>query len=396
MWEYLTCCFPCILDKTPTLRINGASFKILDLLGEGGFSYVYLVQSQTNHSLYALKKINCPYGDTNFQQAMKEVENYREFKSPYIMKSIDSSVVQEKDGSKTIYIILPYFENGSLQDIIDKSSVNKVKMNEDEVLRLFIGICRGLIALHRHQLSKNYQMILSMDGRRARGGSESEMDVPGATDTNDNEEDNPFLSLQERQGLSDEDPTGRNQLPGHYADADSDTVVDLLNAQDGTELTETVSMAHRDIKPGNLMLSKDGTPVLSDLGSCDKAQVLIQSRSQAITLQEFANEHCTLAYRAPELLDIKTGDELDEKVDIWSLGCTLYALLYGCSPFEREEIVNGANITLAIQSGNYSFPDEPIYRDGLKLLVQFCLVIEPKKRPSIEEVLSKALDVQRV
>ncbi|VEU21304.1 DEKNAAC102528 [Brettanomyces naardenensis] len=395
MWDMFNFCCPCILDKTPTLRINGVSFEILDLLGEGGFSYVYLVQSKSNNSLYALKKINCPYGNSNLKQAVREVDNYREFQSPYIMRSIESAVVQEADGSKTIYILLPYFDNGSLQDIIDRNSVNNSKMDEGEALRLFIGVCRGLISMHRHQPSKNYHIISSMD-QQTIGSYED--------DIADAEEENPFLSSEERrerqQRAKKQPQRNIERAPEQQPLIDNTSSIDeqptdTLNGEDATELTETVSMAHRDIKPGNVMLSKDGTPVLCDLGSCDKARVTVHNRSQAITIQELTNEQCTLAYRSPELVDIKVGDSLSEKVDIWSLGCTLYALLYGSSPFEREETINGANILLAIGSGTYSFPSEPTYSDGIKQLIQFCLVVDPNARPDIEEVLSRALAVQR-
>lgn len=53
----LTTCISCF-PSSPNLTINQRSFKILRLLGEGGFSYVYLVQDNTGQ-LYALKKIRC-------------------------------------------------------------------------------------------------------------------------------------------------------------------------------------------------------------------------------------------------------------------------------------------------------------------------------------------------
>ena len=44
-------------------------------------------------------------------------------------------------------------------------------------------------------------------------------------------------------------------------------------------------MFFRDIKPGNVMMNDDGTPVLMDLGSASKARREIKSRSEAQTLQ---------------------------------------------------------------------------------------------------------------
>lgn len=52
---------------------------MLRLLGEGGFSYVYLVQDTTTSELFALKKIRCPFGEESVSQALKEVEAYTLF-----------------------------------------------------------------------------------------------------------------------------------------------------------------------------------------------------------------------------------------------------------------------------------------------------------------------------
>ena len=69
------------------------------------------------------------------------------------------------------------------------------------------------------------------------------------------------------------------------------------------------------------MIADDGVaPILMDLGSCTKARITIENRSQALLQQDIAAEHSTMAYRAPELFDVKTGTTLDEKVDIWVCG----------------------------------------------------------------------------
>jgi len=75
----------------------------------------------------------------------------------------------------------------------------------------------------------------------------------------------------------------------------------------------------------NIMIADDGvTPILMDLGSCMKARIPIENRSQALIQQDIAAEHSTMAYRAPELFDAKTGTTLDEKVDIWVLLSILF------------------------------------------------------------------------
>lgn len=69
--------------------------------------------------------------------------------------------------------------------------------------------------------------------------------------------------------------------------------------------------------------------------------------------------------------------------DIWSLGCTLYALAYGHSPFEVE----GSSVVLAVRNGQYKFPNnDKVYSQGLRDLIKFMLVVDPKKRPDIHAV----------
>ena len=75
------------------------------------------------------------------------------------------------------------------------------------------------------------------------------------------------------------------------------------------------------------MIADDGvTPILMDFGSCIKARIPIENRSQALLQQDIAAEHSTMAYRAPELFDVKTGTTLDEQVDIW-VCCLFFDLL---------------------------------------------------------------------
>ena len=162
---------------------------------------------------------------------------------------------------------------------------------------------------------------------------------------------------------------------------------------------------------GNIMIADDGkTPILMDLGSLAPSPTPITSRSLALAVQDTAAEHSTMPYRAPELFDVKTGSVIDTKVDIWSLGCTLYACLTGKSPFEARSEETGGSLSICVLGGDWRFPDEGPKKeakgkqkvangeaeapkpgdinDGVKDIVRRCLRVEPAERPNIEELVS--------
>lgn len=168
---------------------------------------------------------------------------------------------------------------------------------------------------------------------------------------------------------------------------------------------------------GNIMISDNGTtPILMDFGSLTPSPTPITSRALALQVQDTAAEHSTMPYRAPELFDVKTGSVIDTKVDIWSLGCTLYACLVGKSPFEARSEETGGSLSLCVLGGDWRFPDEgqggtqksrgkqPVRADGagkredvisepVKDVVRRCLRVEPAERPDVEQLIAVVEDV---
>lgn len=344
-------CLPCFPDlSNPVIKIKGNKYKIVKLLGEGGFSYVYLVTQGNSQASYALKKIRCPYGgnDESYKQGLKEIRNYHRFtasQTPYIIQSIDEVIINEVDGSRTIYILLPYFEK-SLQDIINNLVLDNQSMPESTILKIFVGICRGLKVMHGFKQTQ-------------------------VNHVDQEEEDDALLPLSE-----DEDqPT--------------------INSVNDTELYELCPYAYRDLKPANIMISTEGLPVIVDLGSTSKARLSIKNRQQALTLTDFASEHCSLPYRAPELLDVITGSEITEKTDIWSLGCLLYCCCFQFSPFEKLEIDQGANLNVAISQGKYIIPGDHQYSSELIQIIHDCLQLDPEKRPQVDDLIDRTLELSR-
>lgn len=138
-------------------------------------------------------------------------------------------------------------------------------------------------------------------------------------------------------------------------------------------------LAHRDIKPHNLLIGPDNSVILMDLGSVSKARCTIRSRREALELQEKCAQECTAPYRAPELFEVPSNCEIDERSDIWSLGCTLYAMAYGQSPCDGS--------ALSANSGNIHIPNGSVYSMELNGLIMRMLKVDPQERPPLESIM---------
>ena len=86
---------------------------------------------------------------------------------------------------------------------------------------------------------------------------------------------------------------------------------------------------HRDIKPGNVMVTRDGTVKLMDLG-------IARMTAGAETAPQTSAVLGTAAYMSPEQAQ---GQQVDARTDIYSLGAVLYEMLTGRPPFMGESPV---------------------------------------------------------
>ncbi|XP_065029934.1 3-phosphoinositide-dependent protein kinase 1-like isoform X3 [Musa acuminata AAA Group] len=100
---------------------------------------------------------------------------------------------------------------------------------------------------------------------------------------------------------------------------------------DALEYIHGVGLIHRDIKPENLLLTADGHIKIADFGSVKPTR-----DSQMTVLPSSLNEKActfvgTAAYVPPEVLNSCPATFAN---DLWALGCTLYQMLSGSSPFK--------------------------------------------------------------
>ncbi|XP_064455313.1 serine/threonine-protein kinase 16-like [Ornithodoros turicata] len=153
-----------------------------------------------------------------------------------------------------------------------------------------------------------------------------------------------------------------------------------------------VALAHRDLKPSNVLMGDDDCPVWMDFGSMGRARLDINKTSEAIALQDLAAEKCSMPYRAPELFNVESHTSIDERIDIWSLGCCLYAMCFFRSPFEAAH-ERGDSVALAVLSGHVDFPEDSPYSGGVHGIIRMMLEVDSLQRPFIETIIQSVKDV---
>jgi len=167
----------------------------------------------------------------------------------------------------------------------------------------------------------------------------------------------------------------------------------FLQICEGLEAIHLCGLAHRDLKPANILLAPNERAIIMDLGSTTTSRVEIKSYSEAQRLQDDAAERCSITYRAPEFFNIQSPSSFDERTDIWSLGCLLYALCFFKSPLD-EVYERGDSVALAVSSGIIHYPQHSSFNPSLIDLISKMLIVEAQQRPFIADVIRSAKSIE--
>ncbi len=125
-----------------------------------------------------------------------------------------------------------------------------------------------------------------------------------------------YIAMEYVEGASLLSLTGRGARLGL-----ADCLSVVLQLLDALECAHEQNVWHRDIKPGNLLLTPDGRLKVTDFGI---------ARIDSTHLTQMNTVMGSPGYMAPERY---TGDEPDGRVDVFSCGVVLYELLAGIAPF---------------------------------------------------------------
>lgn len=151
----------------------------------------------------------------------------------------------------------------------------------------------------------------------------------------------------------------------------TETVADIAESLlQAVRAADAAGVLHRDIKPGNIMMSADGRVILTDFGIATMEGGPSITRTGALIGSP--------EYMPPERLE---GGPAEHRGDLWSIGVTLYAAVEGTSPFRRD------SITAAI-AAVISAPLPPMTRAGwLEPVITGLLERDPDQRLTVDQAL---------
>jgi serine/threonine protein kinase len=111
----------------------------------------------------------------------------------------------------------------------------------------------------------------------------------------------------------------------------------ILHAAAGLRYVHEQGVIHRDVKPSNMLLDRNGRVRILDLGLARMSPAAAAADGAATALTKTGAVMGTVDYMSPEqAVNIRKADH---RSDIYSLGCTLYFLLTGRPPFRGETVM---------------------------------------------------------
>jgi len=202
-----------------------------------------------------------------------------------------------------------------------------------------------------------------------------------------------YLVLEYVEGETLADRLDRGPLPVE------DAIEIAVQIAAGVEAAHEAGVIHRDLKPGNVIVTPEGKAKVLDFGLARSEETSSSSSgalSESPTLTSPAIQHSptmpgvilgTAAYMSPEQA---RGRRVDKLTDIWSFGVVLYEMLVGSSPFVGETVTDSIGAVLHKELDFASLPAET--PGNVRRALRRCLERDKAKR--YRDIGDVALDLR--
>lgn len=178
---------------------------------------------------------------------------------------------------------------------------------------------------------------------------------------------NPFLVME----FVDGDSLGQ-RIERAGAFPENEAVRLIAQVCEGLQRAHKQGLVHRDVKPDNILVNRDGVAKLTDMG-------LVKDVEGDLNLTKTGRGLGTPHFMAPE--QFRNAKMVDVRGDIYSLGATLYAMVTGQTPFE-----NASPLDCWMKKIRNEFPPpkdlNPTVSDRVDWAIRRAMSAEPDRRPS--------------
>jgi eukaryotic-like serine/threonine-protein kinase len=243
-----------------------------------------------------------------------------------------------------------------------------------------IGLNRGVaikILSERHRESNELRARFTREGRAVAAISHPNVVAVFATGTYD---DRPYIAMELLEGTDLASAVdARGPLPPLTA------ARAILDAARGLHAAAKAGLIHRDVKPSNLVLLADGRVKVTDFGLAKPVDPGSEPSLTALGVVVGTPD-----YIAPEQA---RGETIDERVDLYALGGTLYFLLTGVPPFRTGIAVEDKYLKVVARHLKNPPPDardrEPKADPALAALAKRLLAKKPAERPDYPTLVAE-------
>lgn len=177
----------------------------------------------------------------------------------------------------------------------------------------------------------------------------------------------PFIVMEFVDGLS---IGQRIEQKGAYPEAEAVRLISQVC--DGLQRAHKQGLVHRDVKPDNILVTRDGVAKLTDMG-------LVKDLEGDLNLTRTGRGLGTPHYMAPE--QFRNAKAVDIRGDIYSLGATLYAMVTGVIPFGNASPLD---CWMKKIRNEYASPKElnPAVSERMDWAIRRAMSAEPSQRPA--------------